>query len=114
MKKVDYVIVYVTDMKRSIEFYRDVLGYPLKFESPGWSEFDTEGATLALHPRGRTPAGVCQPGVVVPDLDVFHRQMEVEGVKCVMPPTRQDFGGRLAAYADPDGLVWSVSEAPGV
>jgi hypothetical protein len=28
---------------------RDVLGLPLKFESPRWTEFATDGATLALH-----------------------------------------------------------------
>ncbi len=26
MKKIDYTIVFVSDMKRSAEFYRDVLG----------------------------------------------------------------------------------------
>ena len=47
--RIDYAIVYVSDMKRSVSFYRDMLGLPLKFESPGWSEFATDGATLALH-----------------------------------------------------------------
>ena len=42
---VNYQIVYVSDMQRSLSFYRDVLGIPLKFESPGWTEFATEGAT---------------------------------------------------------------------
>ena len=43
------LLVFVCDMKRSVSFYRDVLGLPPKFESPGWTEFATEGATLALH-----------------------------------------------------------------
>jgi catechol 2,3-dioxygenase-like lactoylglutathione lyase family enzyme len=48
--RVNYVIVLVSGMSRSVAFYRDTLGIPLKFESPGWIEFDTGGATLALHP----------------------------------------------------------------
>jgi catechol 2,3-dioxygenase-like lactoylglutathione lyase family enzyme len=36
-------------MKQAVAFYRDVMGLPLKFETPGWTEFATEGATLALH-----------------------------------------------------------------
>lgn len=112
MKKVDYTIVFVGDMKRSIEFYRDVLGFALKYESPGWTEFATEGATLALHPAGETPAGTCLPGLVVENLDDFHRAMQAKGVKCPQPPKLQDFGGRLALYADPDGLILSVAEAP--
>jgi len=47
--RLNYAIVFVSDMKRAVSFYRDVLGLPLRFDSPGWTEFATEGATLALH-----------------------------------------------------------------
>ena len=47
--RVNYVIVFVSDMDRSAAFYRDVIGLQLKFESPEWTEFATDGATLALH-----------------------------------------------------------------
>jgi catechol 2,3-dioxygenase-like lactoylglutathione lyase family enzyme len=47
--KVDYIKVNVSDMSRSVAFYRDILGLPLKFQSPGWSEFQTGATTLALH-----------------------------------------------------------------
>jgi len=50
MLKLNYVIKFVTDMGRAVRFYRDVLGFPIKFESPGWSEFVTGETTLALHP----------------------------------------------------------------
>lgn len=120
MKKVDYAIVFVSDMKRSIHFYRDVLGLPLKFESPGWTEFATEGCTLALHggskPSGHAapdhmPAGSCHPGFEVEDIEVFHQKLSAKGARCIQPPKMQDFGGKLAIYADPDGLPISVSEA---
>ena len=45
--RVDYAIVFVSDMGRSVVFYRDVLGLRLKFETSHWTEFATEGATLA-------------------------------------------------------------------
>jgi lactoylglutathione lyase len=69
--RVNYAIVFVSDMKRAVTFYADTLGLPLKFESPGWTEFATEGATLALHASGGSaqdkddpehlPAGRCRP-----------------------------------------------------
>ena len=65
--RVNYAIVFVSDMKRSVSFYRDVVGLPLKFESPGWSEFATDGATLALHDAlgaGRL-AAAASPGLQV-------------------------------------------------
>ena len=83
--RVNYAIVFVSDMKRSVAFYRDVIGLPLKFDSPEWSEFATEGATFALH-RAEGPAtaaetepraGRCRPGLSVRDLDAFHARMVV-------------------------------------
>ena len=33
--KLSYVIEFVADMDRTVKFYRDVVGLPLKFQSPG-------------------------------------------------------------------------------
>ena len=116
--RVSYAIVFVSDMKRSISFYRDVLEMPLRFESPEWTEFATEGAILALHVteeanpeshREEAVAGQCRPGLRVPDLGSFHEKMVESGVPCIQEPT-ETFGVRIAQYLDPDGLAISVSE----
>jgi len=118
--RVNYAIVFVSDMSRSTAFYRDVIGLPVKFESPEWTEFATEGATLALHAGDAAAAsgdagdhpspGRCRPGLSVPDLDEFHRRMVEHDVPCFQEP-RSTFGVRIAQYRDPDGLGISVSEA---
>ena len=114
--RVNYTIVFVSDMDRSVAFYRDVIGLPLKFESPEWTEFATDGATLALHPSREPtdtadsmPAGRCLPGLQVPHLDEFHQRMLEHGVPCIQNPT-DVFGTRVAQYRDPDGLAISVGE----
>jgi lactoylglutathione lyase len=120
--RVSYAIVLVSDMERSVAFYRDVLGLPLRFESSHWTEFETEGATLALHasdepvdgktrPAAESP-GSCRPGLGVSDLDEFHQRMKAAGVTCLQEP-KNVFGSRVAQYQDPDGLAISVSEDPG-
>lgn len=117
--RVNYAIVIVSDMKRAVAFYRDAIGLTLKFESPEWTEFLTEGATLAIHlsrgPKAAedpalSPAGRCRPGFSVSDLDAFHARMVAHGVRCIAPP-HEVFGARLAHYADPDGLMFSVAGA---
>lgn len=118
--RVNYAIVFVSDMDRSVAFYRDVIGMQLKFASPEWTEFDTEGATLALHTShdpadtardsDGVPEGRCRPGLQVPDLDEFHQSMLTHGVPCIQKPT-DVFGTRVAQYRDPDGLAISVGEA---
>ena len=120
--RVSYAIVFVSDMQRAVAFYRDVLGLPLGFETPHWTEFATEGATLALHLEAAggtataesrsTGAGRCRPGLSVPDLEGFHRRMVERNVPCAQAP-KLVFGARVAQYLDPDGLAISVSQQQG-
>ena len=119
--RVSFSIIFVSDMARSVAFYRDVVGLPVRFETSHWSELgESEGTAIALH-LSRAPdeplemnedleAGRCRPGFEVADMDEFHVRMTEHGVPCVQEP-RDVFGSRVAQYADPDGLVFSVGEA---
>jgi lactoylglutathione lyase len=107
--KLSYVIEFVADMDRAIKFYRDTMGLPLKFQSPGWSEFITGETTLGLHPASENnAAGKIEMGFNVPDLAKFYDEMRANGVKFSMPPTKQDFGGMLARFEDSEGAQVSV------
>jgi len=107
--KLGYVIEFVSDMNRAVKFYRDVLGFQLKFESPGWSEFVTGETTLALHPAyQKNAAGTVELGFTVPDVQEFHKEMSAKGVQFTMPPTKQDYGGLLARLVDSEGGHSSV------
>ncbi len=115
-QQIDYTMVVVSDMKRSVEFYRDKLGIPLKFETPEWTEFATGTTTLALHGGGvvgSTPpagdptklAGSCSIGFNVTDVDKTYEELQARGIRFVMPPTQREGEGiRLAVCIDPDGL----------
>jgi len=110
--KFSYVILFVGDMSRAVKFYRDMLGLSLKFESPEWSEFATGETALALHPASReNPAGKVELALTVPDLQASYREMTAKGVKFIMPPTKQDYGGMLARYVDSEGTSWSLGGA---
>jgi len=107
--RIEYAIIFVSDMKQAIEFYRDVVGLPLKFESPEWTEFASEDAGLALdatsapalEPQpGESPAGTTRIGFNVADLTGFHKRMMAKEVHCVQEPMVQ-FGTKLAQYLGP-------------
>jgi len=120
--KIDYTMIIVSDMARSVEFYADKLGVPLKFQSPEWTEFDTETTTLALHggglpsdgqsaQDGQSKAGTCSIGFNVDDLDKTYAELKARGVNFIMPPTQRDKEGiRLAVCIDPDGLPVSFAQ----
>jgi lactoylglutathione lyase len=119
-KQIDYTMVIVSDMGRAVEFYRDKLGIPLKFESPEWTEFQTGATTLALHGGGEKKeaagdqskyAGTCSIGFNTEDLDKTYEELQARGVSFVMPPTQREGEGiRLAVALDPDGLPVSFAQ----
>ena len=127
LMRLQYAIVYCSDMKRSLAFYRDQLGFPIKHESPEWSEFHCGPVTLALHIANPAPtkpwvgeakrpmddvsvAGQAQLSFEVLDLDAFYKEKKERGVEFALPPTPQEFGAKLAVLLDPDGLPISVTE----
>jgi lactoylglutathione lyase len=120
-KQIDYTMVIVSDMARSIEFYRDKLGIPLKFQSPDWTEFLTGTTTLALHGGGiprqakggsaDKDAGTCSIGFNVDDVDKTYLELKAKGINFVMPPTQREGEGiKLAVCIDPDGLPVSFAQ----
>lgn len=121
-KQIDYTMVVVSDMDKSVGFYRDKLGIPLKFQSPEWTEFQTGTTTLALHGGGvaRTgppagdpskQAGACSIGFNVENVDETYEQLQAKGILFVMPPTQREGEGiRLAVAIDPDGLPISFAQ----
>lgn len=107
--RLTYVMKFVADMDRAVAFYRDVLGLNLKFQSPGWSEFVTGSTTLALHLASeKKPAGACELGFSVDDVDAFHREKAAAGVVFTRPPT-DEHGAKLANFLDSEGAEVSVS-----
>jgi len=97
-------------MNKAVEFYRDTLGLPLRFESPSWSEFATGGTTLALHPASdKNPGGKVEFGFTVADVEAFYRDMSAKGVLFSIPPKKQDFGGLLAQFVDSEDAHCSVA-----
>jgi lactoylglutathione lyase len=121
-KQIDYTMVIVSDMARSVEFYADRLGIPLKFQSPDWTEFDTGTTTLALHGGGIIAsnaaedgkskyAGTCSIGFNVEDVEKTYSELKAKGVTFIMPPSQRDNEGiRLAVCVDPDGLPISFAQ----
>lgn len=119
-QNVDYIMIIVSDMTRSVEFYRDKLGLQLKLESPEWTEFLTGSTTLALHGggeggerlRGKKRAGKCTIGFNVENLDQTYKELKSRGVTFIMEPqAREGEPIRLAVAVDPDGFEITFAES---
>jgi len=104
-------VIYVSNMERSTAFYRDTLGLPLKFTSPGWTEFSNGGTIMALHKHMGGEAGAAQPAAgqatlvfVVDDLQSAYETLKAEGVHFSLEPQKQPSGLTFGVLSDPDGF----------
>ncbi len=119
-QRVDIVMVMVSDMSRSVRFYRDTLGFNCRMESPYWTEFDLGGQTLALHPTDtpgepyrpdHQPAGSLQLCFKVSDISAAAADLTAKGASfAVEPCEREGEGIKLAVFTDPDGMPISLYE----
>ncbi len=116
--KIRYVMIFVSDLGRSVAFYRDLLGMQVTEQTRISAELDAGGFTLALHRahvdtevHHHAPmlAGSCRIGFLIIDLDGTHRRLAEAGVPCLSPPETQ-FDLRVALYEDPDGINLTLAE----
>lgn len=107
-----YVNVSVSDLDRSVSFFRDRIGFPLKFADAefGYAEFDTPGAGFALvrdPPSAGRHTGI---GFTVEDLDAAYARLSGADVEFTRPPTHEQWGGYMAIFADPDGNTFYLDQ----
>ncbi len=111
--KLGIVMVVVKDVKRSVAFYRDILGLKVGFESPEWTQLSANNIDLGLHPESehlKVQPGGCQIGFFVQDVQKAAADLKKKGVRFVMEPSKRDFGW-LAVFSDPDGYHIQLAPA---
>ncbi len=112
-RKIGTVILLVSDMKRSIDFYKNTLDLPLKTSSHDWAEFFKDGTTLALHPMKKGlkvkagSGGGMLVGFMVSNMDETYKKLKSKNVRFLKEPKEEPFG-KHAVILDPDGYMISV------
>jgi predicted enzyme related to lactoylglutathione lyase len=115
--RIAYANVFVKNLGVATEFYRDKLGLQPEFSSEehGYASFAGGGIRLGIAVPGPEHGELVGRhtgiGLAVADLEVAHARMSSLGVRFVMPPTRQPWGGFMALISDPDGNVFHLDQA---
>ena len=107
--KIKYTTMIVKDMKESIEFYRDVMG----FEIDSQYDLGPAGAITLLKGEGETmieiienptdEPGLFSVGMDVEDVNATVKELKSKGAKITMEPTPITVG-ILAFLEDPNGV----------
>ena len=112
-KKIGSVILIVSEMAKSLVFYKDILGLPIKSQSEAWTEFFVNGTVLALHPaenKTKLKTGISiLIGFMVSDLETNVKKLKENKVKFFKESKEEPFG-KHAIIEDPDGHLISIAE----
>jgi predicted enzyme related to lactoylglutathione lyase len=113
VRRLNVVYLYVSEMERSLGFYRDLLGIPLEGDA-GWQEASLGGTRFALH-LAHEGTGVLSSGSVhvnleVADLDAATERLRAAGVE--VEETMRDDWGAAARIIDPDGYELYLFQPP--
>ncbi|MFQ5476164.1 MAG: VOC family protein [Nitrosopumilus sp.] len=116
IKKVGNVILAVSDIDKSLAFYHEVIGLPIKNQRRSWVDLGTSGALLSLHPASLTAEHVGSSidngitiGFLVGDVQSAIDELKEKGVKIHRDIVEKD-AGKNAVIMDPDGYLISLFE----
>jgi lactoylglutathione lyase len=119
--RLGYVILYVEDLDRAVEFYTATFGLAERFKQELYAELDTGETTLSLAQRDfveehfgvslpQAGLGTSEVGFVVEkaDVDRVYQRAMGQGVTPVLPPADQPWGQRVSYVRDPDGHLLEI------
>lgn len=130
MDRINLICLGVRDMRKSLAFYRDGLGFATssREDNPGIVFFQNKGTRLELYPleelakdinRAAPPSvGTGFPGITLAynakskeEVDAIFRKIENIGGTIAKLPETMFWGGYSGYFQDPDGYYWEVAYA---
>lgn len=116
IKRVGNVILAVKDLDKSVAFYHDVLGLPIKNQRRTWVDLGQTGALLSLHPASltsdhssNTMEGGIVVGFLVGDVKSAIDELKAKSVRIHRDIVERE-AGKNAIILDPDGYMISLFE----
>ena len=108
------VAIFVHDIGKAVEFYRDKLGLPMTKHGSFGAEFLEGDTHIGVHPAVHADAKALvgrHTGITlfVPDLLHYCGVLHDRGVRFMAEPTQQSWG-IMAMISDPDGNVLALWE----
>ena len=121
----DMVGLFVADLRKMVEFYRDVLGVEIEWDGRGsFAEFKHAGIRFSMFERARLPEilgqtptypsglnGTFELAIDLPhfeDVDPEFERVVKAGAKPVYAPRDEPWGMRSCMVADPEGNIIEI------
>ena len=117
IKRVSNVILAVKDLEKSLAFYHEILGMPIKNQRDNWVDLGQSGGSLlSLHPAeddephsGTSIHNGVLVGLIVGDIGSAIEELKSKNVK-IHRDIQQKDAGKNAIVVDPDDYLISLFE----
>jgi len=103
IEKVYHINFPVSDLKRAITFYENVLGLKKTGEWPNYATFDVGGVQFGLQPHGKL-----EIFLTVDNIDKAYKELKEKGVTFLSEPKDEHWGARAATFVDPEGNKFTI------
>jgi len=114
MDRLSYVVLFTGDVPGMRRFYETTVGLVVRASSSGWVEFDTGGATLALHAMPDATQHGVQLRFSTGRIEARVRELADRGVRVDPPGVETYAWGSLARLSDTEGnrlMLWQSAQA---
>ncbi|MBI1829687.1 MAG: VOC family protein [Thaumarchaeota archaeon] len=115
IKHLGGVIVAVSNLEKSVKFYNEIIGMPIKNKRENWVELAKQGATVILHPAttkintGTSVENGIVIGLVVGDIQSAVQELKSQNVT-IYRDIESHKAGKNAIVLDPDKYMISLFE----
>lgn len=122
----DYTVLIVEDLDRSLGFYVDRLGLTVSHRAEAYAQLFTGTTRLAFYTRSAMEATLGQPlappssnapafelGFKVEDVDAAFADLVEQGAPAAAEPRDRPWGQRTAHVRDPDGYLIELVQDTG-
>jgi lactoylglutathione lyase len=115
IKHLGGVIVAVSNLEKSVKFYNEIIGMPIKNKRENWVELAKQGATVILHPAttkintGTSVENGIVIGLVVGDIQSAVQELKSQNIT-IYRDIESHKAGKNAIVLDPDKYMISLFE----
>ncbi|MGH2630329.1 MAG: VOC family protein [Actinomycetota bacterium] len=116
----------VSDLRRAVTFYEDVVGWKAAPGPEGIAFFDLNGLVFSLYPdsdlakdmdesatgRGYEGYALAHNVRSAVEVDAVFERLKSRGATVVKEPQKTEWGGYSGYFCDPDGHKWEVAHNP--
>ena len=111
------VIIWTDNLDRLVSFYQDTLGLKPHSVRPDFVAFKWGDMRLSIGKHSEVTGRSREPSRImvnlgVDDIHKAYQSLSAKGVQFTRPPEKEQWGGWVSTFSDPDGNVLQLLQQP--